>query len=109
MRPGHLVARNAQFGAKIIASRIIDFFHPAAWLFGLFVLCFFFGLKGAHAAGKGQVVVYDWPDYIPGEVLDNFTRETGIKVAHNTFESHEAAYVGKREDVTGFSQVNDKF
>lgn len=46
----------------------------------------------AEAAPKnaGKVVVYNWSEYIPQPVLDNFTKETGIEVVYSTFESNEA-------------------
>ena len=59
----------------------------------------------AQQQDKGQVVVYNWSEYIPQEVLDNFTKETGIKVVYSTFESNEAMYAkvkllrGKSYDV----------
>jgi spermidine/putrescine transport system substrate-binding protein len=54
-----------------------------------------FGLAGISFAaqkGKGQVVVYNWSEYIPQDVLDDFTKETGIRVVYSTFESNEAMY-----------------
>jgi spermidine/putrescine transport system substrate-binding protein len=71
-------------------------------------LIFVFALAGASIAaqkGKGQVVVYNWSEYIPQDVLDDFTKETGIKVVYSTFESNEAMYAkvkllrGKSYDV----------
>jgi spermidine/putrescine transport system substrate-binding protein len=59
----------------------------------------------ADASGKKQVVVYNWSEYIPQDVLNDFTRETGIKVIYSTFESNEAMYAkvkllrGKAYDV----------
>jgi spermidine/putrescine transport system substrate-binding protein len=62
----------------------------------------------AHAAPTakgGQVVVYNWSEYIPQDVLDAFSTETGIKVVYSTFESNEAMYAkvkllrGKSYDV----------
>lgn len=55
-----------------------------------------FGL-GAHAgtvfaAPKGEVVVYNWSEYIPQSVLDDFTKETGIKVIYSTYETNDAMY-----------------
>ncbi len=47
---------------------------------------------GAAPAGKGEVIVYNWSEYIPADVLQNFTKETGIKVIYSTFESNEAMY-----------------
>lgn len=44
----------------------------------------------AAAKGAGEVVVYNWSDYIPEDLLRDFTRETGIKVVYSTYESNEA-------------------
>lgn len=44
----------------------------------------------AAAKGGGEVVVYNWSDYIPEDVLRDFTKETGIKVIYSTYESNEA-------------------
>lgn len=63
------------------------------------------GMSFAAQKGKGQVVVYNWSEYIPQDVLDDFTKETGIKVVYSTFESNEAMYAkvkllrGKSYDV----------
>lgn len=38
------------------------------------------------------VVVYNWSDYMPEELLENFTKETGIKVEYSTFGSNEVMY-----------------
>lgn len=48
--------------------------------------------NSGKSASKGQVVVYNWSEYIPQSVLDDFTKETGIKVVYSTFESNEAMY-----------------
>ncbi|OQX16404.1 MAG: spermidine/putrescine ABC transporter substrate-binding protein PotD [Thiothrix lacustris] len=39
-----------------------------------------------------KVIVYNWLDYIPAGVLDDFTKETGIKVEYSTFDSAEVMY-----------------
>ena len=44
----------------------------------------------AAQKGSGEVVVYNWSDYIPEDVLKDFTKETGIKVVYSTYESNEA-------------------
>lgn len=44
----------------------------------------------AAAKGAGEVVVYNWSDYIPEDLLRDFTKETGIKVIYSTYESNEA-------------------
>lgn len=35
----------------------------------------------------GEIRIYNWPDYIDPALLADFTRETGIKVAYDTFDS----------------------
>jgi putrescine transport system substrate-binding protein len=41
-------------------------------------------------AGRDRVVnVYNWSDYIEPTVLDAFTRETGIRVRYDTFDSND--------------------
>lgn len=46
----------------------------------------------AAPQNKGEVIVYNWSEYIPPDVIQDFTRETGIKVIYSTFESNEAMY-----------------
>ncbi|TIP70012.1 MAG: extracellular solute-binding protein, partial [Mesorhizobium sp.] len=33
--------------------------------------------------------VYNWSDYIDSSILEDFTKETGIKVIYDTFDSNE--------------------
>jgi putrescine transport system substrate-binding protein len=40
-------------------------------------------------AAERTVNVYNWSDYIDPAVLDDFTRETGIKVQYDTFDSSD--------------------
>ncbi len=39
-----------------------------------------------------KVYVYNWTEYIPDAVLEQFTSETGIKVIYSTYESNETMY-----------------
>jgi spermidine/putrescine transport system substrate-binding protein len=39
-----------------------------------------------------KVSVYNWSEYIPEGVLEEFTKETGIKVDYTTFDSNEVMY-----------------
>jgi putrescine transport system substrate-binding protein len=42
------------------------------------------------AAGQVRIVnVYNWSDYIDPKVLEDFTRETGIKVRYDVFDSND--------------------
>jgi putrescine transport system substrate-binding protein len=43
----------------------------------------------AQARRDGLVNVYNWSDYIEPTVLDAFTRETGIRVRYDTFDSND--------------------
>ena len=42
------------------------------------------------ARGQERIVnVYNWSDYIEPSLLDDFTKETGIKVRYDTFDSND--------------------
>ena len=43
-------------------------------------------------AGSGELYLYIWSEYIPDEVVEKFTKETGIKVHLSTYDSNEAMY-----------------
>lgn len=47
--------------------------------------------EGRPAAAQ-KVVIYNWTEYIPEDVLKAFTEETGIEVEYATYESNEAMY-----------------
>jgi putrescine transport system substrate-binding protein len=49
------------------------------------------GRTGAPAASAGDRVVnfYNWSDYIDPAVIDAFTRDTGITVKYDTFDSND--------------------
>ena len=43
-----------------------------------------------HAEAQEKVVnVYNWSDYVGEGVLDDFTKETGIKVVYDVYDSNE--------------------
>ena len=41
---------------------------------------------------EAKVVLYNWADYVPAEIVTAFTEETGIKVEYITFSSDELMY-----------------
>ncbi|SOB91997.1 spermidine/putrescine-binding protein [Ureibacillus xyleni] len=48
-------------------------------------------LESAGSAGsKDTITVYNWGEYIDPELIKQFTKETGIKVIYETFDSNEA-------------------
>ena len=65
---------------------------------------FCLGLATPLAAADRALYVYIWSEYIPEQVVADFTRETGIKVNISTYDSNEAMYakiklVGKGYDL----------
>lgn len=52
----------------------------------------FTGCGAKKASENGQVVVYNWGEYIDPEVLTMFTEETGIEVVYEEFETNEIMY-----------------
>lgn len=44
------------------------------------------------SAQEPEIRLYNWSDYLPQEVLDRFTQETGIAVRTSTYDSNEALY-----------------
>jgi putrescine transport system substrate-binding protein len=61
----------------------------------------------APAAGQGERVVnfYNWSDYIDPAVLDDFTKETGIKVKYDTFDSNDMLETKLLAGRTGYDLV----
>lgn len=48
---------------------------------------------GASSGGEnGQVIVYNWGEYIDPETITMFEEETGIKVIYDEFETNEIMY-----------------
>lgn len=47
-------------------------------------------LTAGSAAAQGSLSVYHWFEYIPQELVDKFTAETGIAVTIDTYDSNEA-------------------
>jgi putrescine transport system substrate-binding protein len=48
-----------------------------------------FALLTGAAAQERVVNVYNWSDYIDPKVLEDFTKETGIKVTYDTYDNNE--------------------
>lgn len=60
--------------------------------FAVAVLAFVLVAFPAFAAEEKVLNVFNWSEYVPQDVLDQFTKETGIKVVYTTFDSNEAMY-----------------
>jgi spermidine/putrescine transport system substrate-binding protein len=48
-------------------------------------------LLGCRTAGE-TLVIYTWEDYVPGEVVEDFEKATGIKVVYASFSSNEEMF-----------------
>jgi len=51
-----------------------------------------FSISACLAYAGEKVIVYNWSEYIPEELLKQFTKETGIEVEYSVYESNEAMY-----------------
>ncbi|MET0295589.1 MAG: polyamine ABC transporter substrate-binding protein [Phenylobacterium sp.] len=47
------------------------------------------GGSGEDKPGGGVLRIYNWSDYIDPALLEQFTKQTGIKVIYDTFDSNE--------------------
>ena len=65
------------------------------------------GLFAAFAANAQDRVVnvYNWSDYIDEEILTDFTKETGIKVVYDVFDSNEILETKLLAGGTGYDVV----
>ncbi|NLS02441.1 polyamine ABC transporter substrate-binding protein [Rhizobium sp. P32RR-XVIII] len=60
----------------------------------------------APAFAQERVVnVYNWSDYIDSSILEDFTKETGIKVVYDTFDSNETLEAKLLAGGTGYDVV----
>ncbi|MDU2297844.1 MAG: extracellular solute-binding protein [Citrobacter freundii] len=50
------------------------------------------GMSAAHANDNNTLYFYNWTEYVPPGLLEQFTKETGIKVIYSTYESNETMY-----------------
>lgn len=62
------------------------------------------GDKGKAADG-GTLRIYNWSDYIDPQLLEQFTKETGIKVTYDTFDSNEVLETKVLQGGTGYDIV----
>ncbi len=63
------------------------------------------GLATSAWAQERVVNVYNWSDYIDPSILEDFTKETGIKVVYDTFDSNEILETKLLAGGTGYDVV----
>ena len=49
-----------------------------------------------------KLVIYNWGDYIDPELLTKFTKETGIQIQYETFDSNESMYTKIKQGGTTY-------
>ncbi|MEQ8298176.1 MAG: polyamine ABC transporter substrate-binding protein [Nitratireductor sp.] len=62
-------------------------------------------LSFGAAAQERTVNVYNWSDYIDESILEDFTKETGIKVVYDVFDSNEILETKLLAGGTGYDVV----
>jgi spermidine/putrescine transport system substrate-binding protein len=67
-------------------------------------LCAVSLLCNSAFASDQELYFYNWSEYIPNEILTEFTQETGIKVIYSTYESNESLYA-KLKSQQGYDLV----
>lgn len=62
------------------------------WLGRLSSVLLALSISTANASDKDVIYFYNWSEYVPSGLLEEFTKETGIKVIYSTYESNETMY-----------------
>lgn len=63
------------------------------------------GMLSFNTLAEEVVNVYNWSDYIEESILDDFTKETGIKVVYDVFDSDEVLEAKLLTGNTGYDVV----
>ena len=58
-----------------------------------------------QAAAKKELHVYNWSDYIDVSIIEQFTKETGITVVYDTFDSNDVLETKLLAGKTGYDVV----
>lgn len=66
---------------------------------------FITNLSGAALAEDRVVNVFNWSDYIEPSILEDFTKETGIKVVYDVFDSNEILETKLLAGASGYDVV----
>ena len=68
----------------------------------LFGLSIYMQSTSSSSKQSDKLVIYNWGDYIDPELLKKFTKETGIEVQYETFDSNEAMYTKIKQGGTTY-------
>ena len=61
--------------------------------------------RPAQAADAGVLHIFNWTDYTAPDLLTKFTKETGIKVTLDTYDSNETLLAKLKAGTTGYDLV----
>ena len=53
-------------------------------------------------SGGDKLVIYNWGDYLDPELLEQFTKETGVQIQYDTFDSNESMYTKIKQGGTTY-------
>ncbi|CCQ82537.1 ABC transporter substrate-binding protein [Streptococcus agalactiae] len=68
----------------------------------LFGLTTYLEKKSSSTPNSDKLVIYNWGDYIDPALLKKFTKETGIEVQYETFDSNEAMHTKIKQGGTTY-------
>lgn len=74
-------------------------------LLQIITLCASSLMASSAFAQDEELYFYNWSEYIPNEVLRDFTKETGIKVIYSTYESNESMYAKLKTQGGGYDLI----
>lgn len=63
------------------------------------------GCAGSNSSENGEVIVYNWGEYIDPETITMFEEETGIKVVYDEFETNEVMYPKVEAGATAYDVI----
>jgi spermidine/putrescine-binding protein len=93
---------------RTAVHRVLYLFTLAAILAGLLVSCTRTEDAGddvAQGTAGGELNIYIWSAYLPQEVIDEFTRRTGVKVSVDVYDSNEALLEKLQSGVADYDLV----
>ncbi len=62
-------------------------------------------LLSTSVQAEGELFFYNWVDYTPPELIEQFEKETGIKVTVDTYDSNETLLAKLKSGATGYDVV----
>ena len=85
----------------------MSFFSPSVrWAVSFFAFLFCVSGQSFSASAEGRIVhLYGWTGYVDPKVLEDFTKETGIRISYDGYHSEEEAEGRLKAGQTGYDVV----